>query len=1037
MTPGIQAPVDNRSLTDLAAEVLARHAGYVPDWQPADNTAGNGLAWIFARFLQVVIQRLNQAPDKNRLAFFDQLGIGLVPAQSARAPIVFQLTQGAADSHAPSGTQVAAPPPPGSSDQIVYESEQDVAVAAANLVQVVSLWSGSDEYLDHTAALAAGGPVTLFDHLALQPTPHHIYIAHNTLLALTASVEVDVTFELTQASSNPLQISWEYWDGQVWRGFKGMDPACAGVSEPKLDGTAGFTQSGTFQLETDCATAAQIAVNGITAYWIRGELTEPLPPDPAVALPVATEIRLTSVIQNQVKQDSNGNPTAGLLPDNAFGNGSKLDLSSAFYPFGQQPQPGVALYISSDEAFGKPKAQVTVSFIRATTPQDSITAASASYTLLSHQVAWEYWNGTDWVPLPITDIAGNPCDLTSGPADLNSSGQIYFFVPVDMARSSVNGQDGLWVRVRLVTGGYGFSATIKVTDTGASFTYVVSQPPAVFPFRMGYVWDNGPYFAEHVLTYDDFQYQDVTDQAQLPGAGFQIFNPVADISPALYLGFDGQLPVDDVGFYFDFVEDPTDESGPALIWEYWNGGGWIDFVAADETENLRLPGIVSFIAADDSQPLARFDAPHYWVRARLKEDGPPGEPVLNAIYPNAVWVSQRKTITDAALGAGSGIANQVLVFTQIPVLESERIEVQELSGPRANVEWRILTAEVTGGDPNAVPTLEQQLAQEGAQTDFIYGDIHLVRDRTKTVTEVWVKWNPQLNFYSSGPLSRDYVLDRAFGRLLFGDGVNGRILPAGDAVQAATYLTGGGAAGNVPAKTITQMLGSVSGVQGVTNVRAAEGGSDGETLAEFGARAANTLRTRGRALTANDYETMAREASSAVGAAYALPAHDNNGRPRPGWVTLHIIPRSLDEQPMPSFGLREEVRLYIDARAPAAVAGLNQVNVTGPQYLPVDVRVTLAPLDPSEAATVEQAARTALETFLHPLYGGPSGQGWPPGRSVYLSDVAAALSGIADLDYVEDLELYKNNVLQQEQLAIGPDQIVAAGQIRINVVVAV
>jgi predicted phage baseplate assembly protein len=371
------------------------------------------------------------------------------------------------------------------------------------------------------------------------------------------------------------------------------------------------------------------------------------------------------------------------------------------------------------------------------------------------------------------------------------------------------------------------------------------------------------------------------------------------------------------------------------------------------------------------------------------------------------------------------------------VLESERIEVQELSGPRANVEWRILTAEVTAGDPNAVPTLEQQLAQEGAQTDFIYGDIHLVRDRTKTVTEVWVKWNPQPNFYSSGPQSRDYVLDRAFGRLLFGDGVNGRILPAGDAVQAATYLTGGGAAGNVPAKTITQMLGSVSGVQGVTNVRAAEGGSDGETLAEFGARAANTLRTRGRALTANDYETMARKASSAVGAAYALPAHDNNGRPRPGWVTLHIIPRSLDEQPLPSFGLREEVRLYIDARAPAAVAGLNQVNVTGPQYLPVDVRVTLAPFDPSEAATVEQAARTALETFLHPLYGGPNGQGWPPGRSVYLSDVAAALSGIAGLDYVEDLELYKNNVLQQEQLTVGPDQIVAAGQIRINVVVAV
>src|SRR5580700_3488695 len=147
MTPSAPAPADRRSLADLFGEVIARRPGYVPQWLPADQTAGNGLAWIFARYLQVTIQRLNQAPDKNRLAFFDLLGIGLVPAQSARAPMVFKLTPGSSDSHAPAGTQVAAPPPPGSSNQIVYETEQDVGVAAATLVQAVSLWSGSDEYL--------------------------------------------------------------------------------------------------------------------------------------------------------------------------------------------------------------------------------------------------------------------------------------------------------------------------------------------------------------------------------------------------------------------------------------------------------------------------------------------------------------------------------------------------------------------------------------------------------------------------------------------------------------------------------------------------------------------------------------------------------------------------------------------------------------------------------------------------------------------------------------------------------------------------
>ena len=1041
MTLSIQAPADTRSLNDLFGEILARSPGYTPDWLPADHSAGNGLAWIFARYLQAIIQRLNQAPDKNRLAFFDMLGVPLVPAQEARAPIIFKLTNGAADSHAPAGTQVAAPPPPGSSDQIVFETEQAIGVMSANLVQAVSLWSGADEYLDHSAALAAGLPVTLFDHLKMQPTPHQIYIAHDTLLALTGSTEVDVAFELTQSSSSELDVAWEYWDGQVWRGFKGMNPACAGVAEEKLDATAGFSQSGAFKLETDCANASKTAVNGIQAFWIRAELEQPLPPDPAVTLPLCTGIRLTSILQNQVTLDANGNPSAGLLPDNALNNGLKLDLTNTFYPLGQQPQPGSALYLSSDEVFGKPKAQVTIAFVRAPTPQDDLAASTVDTSgttpapALSHTVAWEYWDGTEWADLPIT-TSGGVADFTLGPTDLNASGQVFFTVPDHMERTKVNGQDGLWVRVRLVAGSYGFKATVSVTGSTATFTYVVAQPPALSALRMGYVWKDGPYVAEHVLTYNDFQYQDVTEQAMFPGNGFPLFQTVSDTTAALYLGFDKPLPVDDLGFYFNFTENPADEAGPALVWEYWNGGTWIGFAVQDETASLRLPGIISFIGADDSQTLARFDAPYYWVRARLKEDQPPGEPVLNAIFANTVWASQRKTVTDAALGSGSGLENQILVFTQIPVLEGERIEVQEIAGPRANVEWRILAVEVAADD-SIVGEFEDMLAQEGSQTDFVSGDIRLVRDRSKAVAEVWIRWYPQPNLYTAGATDRVYVINRALGQVLFGDGVNGRVLPTGALVEATQFQTGGGAAGNVAANTITQMMGSVTGVQSATNPQPAEGGSDGETLTAYSQRAPFTLRTRGRALAASDYETMAREASSAVGAAYALPAHDENGRPRPGWVTLHILPRSDDPQPRPSFGLREEVQLYVSARAPAGVAALNQVNVIGPNYLPVDVRVTVAPSDPSDAGDLEQGVQTALENFLHPLNGGPEGEGWPPGRGVHVSDVARALEGIEYLDYVEELSLYKNGALQQDVVTVGPDQMVAAGQIRVEVVAAV
>jgi hypothetical protein len=41
---------------------------------------------IFARQVRSLAERLNQAPDKNKLAFLDQLGINLLPAQSGACP---------------------------------------------------------------------------------------------------------------------------------------------------------------------------------------------------------------------------------------------------------------------------------------------------------------------------------------------------------------------------------------------------------------------------------------------------------------------------------------------------------------------------------------------------------------------------------------------------------------------------------------------------------------------------------------------------------------------------------------------------------------------------------------------------------------------------------------------------------------------------------------------------------------------------------------------------------------------------------------
>src|SRR6266705_2270971 len=268
--------LDAREAAQLVAELLARRLGYVREWSPSEHGLDRALAQVAATYWQTIIQRLNQAPQKNKLAFLDTLGIQLIRAQAARTPLVFRLADNVPDARLPAGTRVAAPPPPERNDQIVFETERATGLAAAKLKEVVSRWPGRDQYIDHSAAFLAGQAIQPFKKKLLQNTPHHIYIAHDTLLALAGKTSVDVIFELTTKSNKHLDIIWEYWNGTLWRQFKDMHPECDQQEAEKLDTTGGLQFSGAFTLKTDCAETSKTTVNGIEAFWIRGRLIETL-----------------------------------------------------------------------------------------------------------------------------------------------------------------------------------------------------------------------------------------------------------------------------------------------------------------------------------------------------------------------------------------------------------------------------------------------------------------------------------------------------------------------------------------------------------------------------------------------------------------------------------------------------------------------------------------------------------------------------------------------------------------------------------------
>ena len=227
----MQAPdIDTRSYADLVTqtgELAAQYSGWKPP--PAGQPdAGQALIGIFGRFAELVIERLNRAPDKNYLAFLNLIGAAPLPPRPARVPLTFRLATGSpVDAAVPAGTLAAAPPLAGEQDDVVFETERSLVVTRAQLQAAYVSDTENDTCDDRSAEVtgAADQPFAVFT--GDQRSPHQLYLACDPLL--TQPGRGDVTLTLT--SPDTFQwlnwpVIWAYWDGTSWRT---VTPSSAGV----------------------------------------------------------------------------------------------------------------------------------------------------------------------------------------------------------------------------------------------------------------------------------------------------------------------------------------------------------------------------------------------------------------------------------------------------------------------------------------------------------------------------------------------------------------------------------------------------------------------------------------------------------------------------------------------------------------------------------------------------------------------------------------------------------------------------------------
>ena len=1016
----IEAPkIDERTFADIVRQILGDPETkglrdyYTPGWTSTSSGApGVVMVNLFARLMEIIIERLNAVPDKQFVAFLDLVGIDRLPGSPARAPVQFFLAQDIiSGGEIPAGTQVATTQTE-TEDSFIFETEKKFFLSPARLQSVFDLYPYEDKYDDLTALIDASSSTkfAVFTTKSKLIFEHILYIEHDTLFG--HKMPVDITLKI-QTIENLFIRDWKI----EWRGSKKEGDWKPLTIED--DTTNNFRNVDGHVKIKELVGLEKAEIQEIKSYWISAKLTTPIMP--GIKLPTIKSLTI------QIASTDEALAVPQSMLDHAFFNNIPLDVQKDFFPFGETPKFNDTFYFANEEVLSQKNQRITINV----SLSDALEVPSPDPETSIIKLRWEYWHQEEgkqdrWEFLgessniSSTPSADNPFnfeDNTLAFTIYSTIGTIKFNCPDYIAKTEVNRAENYWIRARIVDGDYGRPAKVEILSPPDGFIYheATYKPPSIQSFLLSYViLDDTSYPPQHCYTFNNRQYIDRIENGQLK-TPFLPFEGIKDTDPALYLGFDNTLGNVPISIYIDVKEKvvprqfppaainlesskTSDSDTPRISWDYFNGAAWSRLNVLDGTANFTIRGTIEFIGPSDSAPTVKFGLEEkYWIRARLESGSYDEPPEIEGIFFNTVWVKNIVTEKEELIGSSTGQLNQSFLLSQKPVLEGEQIYIRELELPPFEEKQ----------------TLEKIFGKSAVETR---------ENETTGEKEFWIRWLKVDNFHGSGPKSRHYILDRVSGEITFGDGKKGMIPSLGtNNIKALIYQAGGSVAANQAAAIgqIKELKSSIPYVAKVTNVSNAKGGSDPETVTMVKIRGPQAIKNRHRAITVQDFVWLTKQASTQVALVKCLSTTNKDLQFQPGAVAIIIVPRSDEVKPLPSQQLINQIKTYLSERTEATVS--KNISVIGPYYLRIDVTAKVQPQKPEEAKTVEQAIFKNLGTFLHPLKGGAEGGGWEFGRDVYISEIFEVIEGTSGVDHVETLRI-QSSFWEEELVFVNPSE---------------
>ncbi len=505
-------------------------------------------------------------------------------------------------------------------------------------------------------------------------------------------------------------------------------------------------------------------------------------------------------------------------------------------------------------------------------------------------------------------------------------------------------------------------ATVR-TDTAEAIVFATTEALPIIPSslaRLGSMID-GKTYRDHT-------------EALAKGADIYGFHEVPKPGDALYVGLTEAVPSNAVRLRFNaHIEGVgVDPTNPPLAWEAWTGDDWEPCeLDSDSTGGLNRDGdvVLHVPAGHVASLIAKQRAG--WLRGRVTEtvEGQPG-------YSSSPSVTGLSAIT---IGGTVEAVNADLV----------RNEEVGVSAGVPGERFSLTRGPVVPGD--------------GAMILEVSGD------------DGWDEWTQVSDFANSGPDDKHFAVDLTAGEVRLGPAVRmadgtlrryGAVPPKGAHLRVREYRVGGGRRGNLAPRALTVLKSSIPFVSRVENRRPGRGGVDGEDIENAKVRGPIRLRARGRAVTTEDFEQLAREAAPEVARVRAVAAGDGADA---GSVRVLVVPAAVSEQGRIRFDQlvpsEDTLQAITDRLEESRVIG-TRANVEPPVYRGITVVAKIKPRSRVNPSRLQEEALEALYAYFHPITGGPDGIGWPFGRPINVGEVFSVLQGLPGTEIVEDARLF-------------------------------